>query len=1604
MKKKIISLFLSVAMVLTMVPSYMVAFADDEIAGTTTSEGVDNFDIDEDPDVTPDPDPDPEDPSDDVIDVDCTHTFTDETIPDASNAFWDSHSSSEYYVGSSALVAATLPANCEEDGWSLAKSSDSGFCAVCGNFVVEGNAIKADKIINHAVKITAKGHNFTVPVSEATCTDNAVKECSNTNYSIKVENKDGVYVATLVSTDCTETQEEEGSALGHDMVEVTAEVPAGCTTTGTTAYSECSRCDATEGGEEIPALDHDFVLVSEKVEATCTVAGSEAYYECSRCDATQGGEEITPPGHSFTNYVSNDDVTYTFNDNDTCTVAWTETAVCDNGCGTTATVDKSDTVDHVFDEDVITEATCYHGGVVKYTCQNCDYQYIAYPDALEHTGLTVTKEPTCTDSGLKEGECENCGRFVQESIEPLGHDYQLDEEASTEVSCTEDGKTVYTCSRCDESFVSDLVLALGHDLQLDTDEIAPDCVNVGYTALYKCSRCDYTEGGEEIPALGHDFGEYVSNEDVEYVTVDENQCYATWTETATCQRDGCDETTTRTVKAAAEDHTFALVEDDEKTYASTCTSNGQNTYACTKCGYEKAEQLPLAPHQLTITDSSEPKCEHIGTSGYNVYTCTTCGQIINIEYLDPVPANFDANGDGEVTADDAEVTVEPTCTTEGELTYYCQNDGCDYSYTETLDALGHLVPDSYDEVANCVHGNQYVCQREFSDGSICNTFVEDDARNYNLTFTEDSDIQAVDSVDIPDEEIPEGADLYVSPTDDFAVDYGTAEDGQLLTGHNYDVKLVKARCEFDKYYLFTCTNEGCPDSEDTVNEVFIVAVPNTATGHNWALRDDNTNTDPSCTVDGTRNYYCLNDHSHVYTEKLPATGHNYVLTDTVDATCTEGGYNLYVCQNTTNDNDLDSEKGTVCGDSYKVYITAPIAHNYVVTDKVAATCTEEGYEVYTCDMCKEATYTKTTTPAKGHNYVVTSSTSATCTTEGYDTYTCTVCDDTYNKTTTPANGHNYVVTSSTPATCTTEGYDTYTCTVCDDTYNKTTTHATGHTFVATAFKDATCTEAGYTTYSCINNDCTESYNADYKSAKGHSFVADVTAPTCTEEGYTTFTCDVCGETRKDADGNVYKTNVTKPVNHVLNTVSTVAPTCGKDGKKVSECENCDYVQEEVIPATGDHKYSDAVTTPATCGADGVMNHVCDVCGYSYTTVIPATGDHKYDEKITTAPTCKEKGEKLYTCSVCGYQYSEELAKTDDHQYDEKITTSPTCKDKGEKLYTCSVCGNTYTEEIDKTDDHQYTDVIVTPATCAEDGVMNHVCDVCEESYTTVIPATGDHKYESVITKQPTCVEVGEATLTCSECGNVVKEELPVTADHAYNRVYTAPTCTAWGYYTYTCRDCGKTYVQETNDAPTGHSYVSKVTPATTSKNGKVVKTCELCGKSSTTTIAKIASVTLSQTKFTYSGKSITPIVKVTDSNGKKVANTNYTVTYSKNKAVGTATVTIKFNGTYYSGTVKKTFTINPKNVGISDVSSSKKGQIRFTWGKVAVCDGYQIQYSTSSSFKDAKSVTVKGAKNCVKTLTGLKSGKKYYIRIRSYKTVDGKKYYSDWSKTSKTCK
>ena len=199
-----------------------------------------------------------------------------------------------------------------------------------------------------------------------------------------------------------------------------------------------------------------------------------------------------------------------------------------------------------------------------------------------------------------------------------------------------------------------------------------------------------------------------------------------------------------------------------------------------------------------------------------------------------------------------------------------------------------------------------------------------------------------------------------------------------------------------------------------------------------------------------------------------------------------------------------------------------------------------------------------------------------------------------------------------------------------------------------------------------------------------------------------------------------------------------------------------------------------------------------------------------------------------------------------------------------------------------------------------------------------------------------------------------------------------------------------------------HVYEMVFTVATVEKDGSYIKKCS-CGQiESQQTVFRPAQVTLSADQFVYTGKKRVPDIKITDASGTAISSNNYDIRFQNNVKVGMASVTIIFKGDY-SGQITKFFRILPKRVKITNVTQKKKGFL-VKWKKQNnQITGYEIQYSTSKKFtkKATKRIIVKSNKAVSRIISSKRAGKKYYIRLRAYKTIKGNgtgKFYSKWSK------
>ncbi len=595
---------------------------------------------------------------------------------------------------------------------------------------------------------------------------------------------------------------------------------------------------------------------------------------------------------------------------------------------------------------------------------------------------------------------------------------------------------------------------------------------------------------------------------------------------------------------------------------------------------------------------------------------------------------------------------------------------------------------------------------------------------------------------------------------------------------------------------------------------------------------------------------------------------------------------------------------------------------------------------------------------------------------------------------------------------------------------KLTCGCTSHTYgSAVITKQPTCTSEGTKTKTCTKCNATVTETIAKLS---HSYTTTVVAPTCTADGYTLHKCSVCGTS--------YKDSTTKATGHSYgNSVVTKQPTCTSEGTKTKTCTKCNATVTETIAKTS-HKYANTVVSP-TCTADGYTLHKCSVCGTSYKDSTTKATGHSYGNSVVTKqPTCTSEGTKTKTCTKCNATVTETIAKTS-HKYANTVV-SPTCTADGYTLHKCSVCGTSYKDSTTKATGHSYGNSVVTKQpTCTSEGTAIKTCTKCNATVTEKLPAKG---HTAVTDKgyPATCTTAGKTDGShCSVCNTVIKVQTVINATgHKSSGWIVDKTASIGvkGSKHKECTVCKK--VLETAEIPalsrisiskasvtlstSTYAYDGKAKkPGVTVKlNGKTLKNgtdytvsysnntkvgtakVTITGKGNYTgSVSKTYSIKNNFKKATisgisnksYTGKNITQSITV-KYNGKTLKNgTDYTVSYSSNKNIGTATVKVTGKGSY-AGTITKTFKINPAKQEIQKLTAKSKAFF-VDWAQKGSATGYEIQYATNSKFTSAKKVTIKNNKTDKTTVSKLSGKKKYYVRVRSYTTVKGTKYYGAWS-------
>ena len=620
-----------------------------------------------------------------------------------------------------------------------------------------------------------------------------------------------------------------------------------------------------------------------------------------------------------------------------------------------------------------------------------------------------------------------------------------------------------------------------------------------------------------------------------------------------------------------------------------------------------------------------------------------------------------------------------------------------------------------------------------------------------------------------------------------------------------------------------------------------------------------------------------------------------------------------------------------------------------ITFKNGGSLTVKIYPTYNPSVAK--TY-KFTCGCTSHTYgsaVITKQ--PTCTSEGTKTKTCTQCGATVTETIAKTS-HKYVATVVAP-TCTTNGYTLHKCSVCGTSYKDSTTKATGHSYGnSVVTKQPTCTAEGTKTKTCTKCNATVTETIAKTS---HKYVDTVIAPTCTTDGYTLHKCSVCGTS--------YKDNTTKATGHSYgNSVVTKQPTCTSVGTAIKTCTKCNATVTETIPKTS-HKYTDTVVAP-TCTADGYTLHKCSVCGTSYKDSITKATGHSYGNSV--------------------------------------VTKQPTCTSEGTAIKTCTKCNATVTEKLPAKGHTAVTDKGY-PATCTTAGKTDGShCSVCNTviKVQTVINATGHKSSGWIVDKAASIGVKGSKHKECTVCKKVLETaEIPALSRISISKASVTLSTSTYAYDGkakkpgVTVKLNGKTLKNGT-DYTVSYSNNTKVGTAKVTITGKGNYTGSVSKTYNIKNNFKKATVSGISTKA-FTGKNITQSITV-KYNGKTLKNgTDYTVSYSSNKNIGTATVKIAGKCSY-TGTITKTFKINPAKQEIQKLTAKSKAFF-VDWAQKGSATGYEIQYATNSKFTSAKKVTITNNKTDKTTVSKLSGKKKYYVRVRSYTTVKGTKYYGAWS-------
>ncbi len=1218
--------------------------------------------------------------------------------------------------------------------------------------------------------IDATGHTLTkVDAQAVTCEKNGQLEhwhCSacNNNYS-----ENNAFAANAIEVVIT--------AQGHTYGSVVVTPPT-CKAGGFTTYT-CTNtwCDVAGGhsytGDGTASVDHAYEgewIV--RTPASCTVEGEE-YRVCIYDCGTEEKQSIDKITHSMKHVEAKAATCFAAGNHaywycDSCKVYYKDAA----GDAAYSETDPYVIPQRAHDFGDWYESkkdTCTEAGEMTRICkyEDCQHPETKVVDEIkDHDYEAVVTAPTCTTGGYTTYTCkiDPAHTYTDNPVEPLNHKDPVTgvstlETVTHEATCTENGYTFTTCKQCDYELKTTTEVAVGHTLTF-TAAVEPTCLAEGNEAYWTCSVCGkHFQGANEEAVKFAPDSAAVAAADLVLCKVDHQMEHADAKE-VTCTVDG----------------------NHEYWYCSACKiyyqdADGETAFA------KDAHVIKAEGHKLSKTAAVAATCIAAGNNDY--WTCSVC---------DKVYADGDKFTTNETSVEDqtlpkldhAMTTVaakDATCTETGNLAYsLCSS--CEIYYKDANGETPYLDADNnpaksesvvivsakgHREVLTAHEAVEAECEK---DGNIAYWTCEDcgtyftDAEGENVTTAEAVVLSKLGHTHLDD----------------------NLENDILHTEK-------AATCEEDGVQYRYCGN-GCGlYVEETIAKL----------GHEYELTDSK---DAACGVAGYETYVCKNDSNHTYTNEIPALEHEWEETRVITApSCAEqkDGVSWFYCNK--------------CDDMQKLTVTW--AHNWVASERVEATCTEDGHESgRVCSGCGKTDSTTVVIPALGHTFADDDTandgewvieTEETCTANGEKRLYCTRCTDKTaykSEVIDEIDGHEYT-TDVTEPTCTEGGYTTYTCIRNDHTYTADEVPARGHSYERDpeqewiVDKDPTCLTAG-----SKHRDCTECDAVDTKEipATDHSYDnGAVTEPTCTEEGYTTYTCQ--NSWCDTVDGHTKVENKVPALKHTYEDPNTtdiwvnVTPdTCTTIGVDRRDCGRCDAFETREFNDIAGHSMTHVEAKDATCTETGNYEYwYCDTCKTFFKNEEggEAFEGDSYVVAIIPHVWATVQPETSSDCYTAGY-YAYWLCDNCDIFYKDAEGTPYTNADG-----TPATDIRVVTKALRK---HDYKVDIIAP-TCTEKGYNLTTCqyDDCPyEAKAREVEALG-HTYEDsdstndgqwTTEKPATCLEAGEARLKCTRpnCAAYDSKVLEATGHTLTHHVAVAPDCTTDGTIEYwSCSVCEKNY-------------------------------------------------------------------------------------------------------------------------------------------------------------------------------------------------------------------